>query len=85
MGKKRDASKDVSGSGGDARSPATAGYALLLKQIKARIQQSRTRAIFSLNAEMIRLYWNIGRMIDERQQREGWGGGGHSAAGPRAS
>jgi predicted nuclease of restriction endonuclease-like (RecB) superfamily len=73
MGKKRDASKDVSGSGGDARSPAAAGYAQLLKQIKARIQQSRTRAIFSLNAEMIRLYWDIGRMIDERQQREGWG------------
>src|SRR4029079_14867370 len=50
-------------------------YAQLLKEIKARIQQSRTRAIFSLNAEMTRLYWDIGRMIDERQQGEGWGTG----------
>ncbi len=65
----------------DARSPAPAGYAQLLKDIKARIQQSRTRAIFSLNAEMIRLYWDIGRMIDERQQQEGLGGGRHPAAG----
>ena len=78
MGKKRHASNEVSeGEGdarpGDARSPAPAGYARLLKDIKARIQQSRTRAIFSLNAEMIRLYWDIGRMIDERQQHEGWG------------
>ncbi len=58
---------------GDVRSLAPVGYAQLLKDIKARIQQSRTRAIFSLNAEMIRLYWDIGRMIDERQQYEGWG------------
>jgi predicted nuclease of restriction endonuclease-like (RecB) superfamily len=78
MGKKRQASNNVLDRAGDARpedarSPAPAGYAQLLKDIKARIQQSRTRAIFSLNAEMIRLYWDIGRMIDERQQQEGWG------------
>ena len=78
MGKKRHASNNVSdGTGdahpGDARSSAPAGYAQLLKDIKTRIQQSRTRTIFSLNAEMIRLYWDIGRMIDDRQQRQGWG------------
>src|SRR5438874_6791106 len=80
MGKKRHASDNVpAGAGdarpGDSRSPAPAGYIQLLKDIKARIQQSRTRAIFSLNAEMIRLYWDLGRMIDERQQQEGWGAG----------
>ena len=78
MGKKRHPSNNAfDGAGdarpGDARSSAPAGYAQLLKDIKIRIQQSRTRAIFSLNAEMIRLYWDIGRMIDERQQHEGWG------------
>jgi predicted nuclease of restriction endonuclease-like (RecB) superfamily len=78
MGKKRHASDSVSiGAGdappGDSHPPAPTGYAQLLKDIKARIQQSRTRAIFSLNAEVIRLYWDIGRMIDERQHREGWG------------
>ena len=35
------------------RSPAPTGYAQLLKEIKDRIQQSRTRAIFSVNAELI--------------------------------
>lgn len=78
MGKKRQASGSVSDGTrdtrpGPARTPVPAGYAQLLKDIKARIQQSRTRAIFSLNAEMIRLYWDIGRMIDERQREEGWG------------
>jgi predicted nuclease of restriction endonuclease-like (RecB) superfamily len=78
MGKKRHSSSSATdGSGeahtGDVRSPAPAGYAQLLREIKDRIQQSRTRAIFSLNAEMIRLYWDIGRMIDDRQRQEGWG------------
>jgi predicted nuclease of restriction endonuclease-like (RecB) superfamily len=25
------------------------------------------------NAELVRLYWDIGQLIDERQKREGWG------------
>ena len=50
-----------------------AGYAHLLKDIKARIQQAQTRAMFSVNAELVRLYWDIGQMIDERQRQEGWG------------
>jgi hypothetical protein len=78
MGKKRHASTSISDRAEDGRpanalSPAPAGYVQLLRDIKARIQQSRTRAIFSLNAEMIRLYWDIGRMIDDRQRQEGWG------------
>jgi predicted nuclease of restriction endonuclease-like (RecB) superfamily len=31
------------------------------------------RAVLSVNAELVRLYWDIGRMIDTRQQKEGWG------------
>ena len=33
------------------------------------------RAALSANAELIRLYWDIGRAIVERQHRKGWGGG----------
>ena len=29
--------------------------------------------MFSVNAELISLYWDIGRMIHDRQQQEGWG------------
>ncbi len=48
-------------------------YAELLGQIKQRIRQGQTRAVLSANAEMILTYWDIGRMILERQEREGWG------------
>jgi len=49
------------------------GFADLLGEVKLRIQTAQTRAMFSVNAELIRLYWDIGRMIADRQQREGWG------------
>lgn len=29
--------------------------------------------MLAVNAELVRLYWDIGRIIDDRQQREGWG------------
>jgi predicted nuclease of restriction endonuclease-like (RecB) superfamily len=50
-------------------------YASLFGDIKQRIAQSQTRAMLSVNAELIRLYWDIGRLIDERQSVEGWGSG----------
>jgi len=43
--------------------------------VKGRIQQAQTRAELAANAERVRLYWDIGRMIDNRQQQEGWGSG----------
>lgn len=53
--------------------PALAGYAPLLSEIKDRILHARTRAVFAANAQLVRLYWDIGRLIDDRQRREGWG------------
>lgn len=50
-----------------------ANFTTLLKEIKGRIQQAQTLAILSVNSELIRLYWDIGRMIDSRQEKEGWG------------
>jgi hypothetical protein len=49
------------------------GYAILLKEIKDRVAQAQMRAVLSVNAELVRLYWDIGRMIDARQKEEGWG------------
>ena len=57
----------------NVRSQVPAGYVHLLKEIKDRIQQSQTRAVFSVNAELIGLYRDIGRMIDDRQRKEGCG------------
>lgn len=50
-------------------------YVELLAQVKTRIQSAQARAALSANAEMIGMYWDIGRMIHERQEREGWGAG----------
>lgn len=48
-------------------------YPALLADIKQRIRQAQTRAVLAVNAELIRLYWEIGQMLDARQQAEGWG------------
>jgi predicted nuclease of restriction endonuclease-like (RecB) superfamily len=37
------------------------------------VQQAQTKAMLSVNRELIQLYWDIGRLIVERQEREGWG------------
>ena len=48
-------------------------YSALLNSVKARIRQAQIKASLSVNAEMILLYWDIGRIIYERQQEKGWG------------
>jgi len=53
--------------------PVPAGFPNLLKEVKARIQQAQTQAILAANAELVQLYWDIGRLIDRRQRQEGWG------------
>lgn len=52
-----------------------ADFLSLLSDVKARIQTSQTRAMLAVNSELVRLYWDIGRIIDSRQRREGWGAG----------
>jgi len=48
-------------------------YGELLIQIKDRIRRAQIKATLSANAEMILMYRDIGRMIHDRQQSEGWG------------
>ncbi|MEY3243198.1 MAG: hypothetical protein RIR11_4637 [Bacteroidota bacterium] len=47
-------------------------YATLLGDIKNRIRQAQIKATLSANGEMIAMYWDIGKMIQERQQLKGW-------------
>lgn len=49
------------------------GYAVWMAELKTRIRSSQTRAMLAVNAELIRLYWEIGQMLDARQKDEGWG------------
>jgi len=50
-------------------------YGDLLVDVKSRIREAQTRAVLSVNAELVHLYWDIGRLIAHRQQQEGWGAG----------
>jgi|GEM_PF-1651430 len=48
-----------------------ADYAEFLESLKSRVQQAQTKAMLSVNRELIRLYWDIGRLIFERQEEAG--------------
>lgn len=49
------------------------GYADWLADLKGRIHAAQQRAVLSVNTELIRLYWRIGRDILDRQAEHGWG------------
>jgi hypothetical protein len=44
-----------------------------LKEVKKRIFKAQYEALKRVNLELIDLYWDIGRMIVERQNKHGWG------------
>src|ERR1700754_3649907 len=48
-------------------------YRNWLTELKQRVERARQRAAASVNRELITLYWQIGRDILERQQKQGWG------------
>jgi len=50
-----------------------ADYAPLLADIKARVQAARIKAGLAANRELLALYWDLGRLILDRQKQEGWG------------
>jgi predicted nuclease of restriction endonuclease-like (RecB) superfamily len=57
----------------EIRPAAPAGYGELLAELKQRIQNAQLRASLAVNRELVLLYWQIGREILTRQQRESWG------------
>lgn len=49
------------------------GYGVFLGEIKQRIAAARVSAARAVNRELVRLYWDIGRAIAEKQRRLGSG------------
>lgn len=47
--------------------------ARLLDEIKARVHLARVKAGLAPNRELLTLYWDIGRLILDRQHTAGWG------------
>jgi predicted nuclease of restriction endonuclease-like (RecB) superfamily len=48
-------------------------YGTVLAEIKQRIRTERLKTVLAANSAMVLLYWEIGQLILDRQEREGWG------------
>ncbi|MBW4554055.1 MAG: hypothetical protein KME35_23575 [Aphanocapsa sp. GSE-SYN-MK-11-07L] len=49
------------------------GYDQFLRELKDRIRTAQVRAALAVNRELVLLYWQIGRVILERQHQQSWG------------
>jgi len=54
-------------------SELVAGYGQLLGEISQRIRSAQYAALKAVNKELIDLYWDIGKLIVDRQEGETWG------------
>lgn len=50
-------------------------YKAWLTELKHRIRQSQIKAAVKVNTELIRMYWDLGRDIVEKQSESKWGKG----------
>jgi len=41
--------------------------------LKAKVRSARNKLVFSVNSQVLELYWEIGRDITEKQKSSGWG------------
>ena len=53
--------------------PSPVDYAQLLAEVKERVRSAQYAALKAVNTELVGLYWDLGRMIVERQEQAGWG------------
>ena len=51
----------------------TAEYKNWITEVKAKVRSSQIKAALAVNSELIRFYWDLGRMITEMQTRFHWG------------
>jgi len=59
----------------EAKKTLPIGYPIFLNELKTRIQKAQIKASLAVNQELICLYWEIGKEIVKRQERQGWGSG----------
>src|SRR5690606_13775841 len=48
-------------------------YAEFFEQLKKKVRLAQLKASLAVNSELIKLYWDIGKSIVEKQEQEGWG------------
>ncbi len=57
----------------DAKSVSIKEYAQTLAELKKQVREAQVKAAFSVNRELLKLYWTMGKTINQRQQENGWG------------
>ena len=50
-----------------------AEYKKFITSLKAKIRSAQIKAAVTVNSELIKLYWEIGKEIFEKQEKGGWG------------
>jgi DUF1016 N-terminal domain len=53
--------------------PTSSAYQELVADMTARVHLGQLAAFRAVNKELIDMYWDLGKMIVERQQLNGWG------------
>lgn len=48
-------------------------YAKFITSLKTKIRSAQIKGAVAVNRELIKLYWDIGKDIFEKQEQEGWG------------
>lgn len=56
-----------------AKQPISKDYKAFFTEIKEKIYQSQYEAMKQVNKALIKLYWDIGKSIVEKQQKHKWG------------
>lgn len=49
------------------------GYFTVLDAIKKQVRVSRQKAVLSANAQLLALYWNIGKLVSKQAAKANWG------------
>jgi hypothetical protein len=53
----------------------TSDFSIWVTELKSKIHAARNKLVFSINTQILELYWEIGREITEKQEKSGWGSG----------
>lgn len=51
----------------------TLEYQRFITELKTKVRSAQIKAAVTVNSALIRLYWDMGRLIAERQEKSGWG------------
>lgn len=57
----------------DSNALAMPGYHEFLSDLKIKIRNAQLKAAIAASRELIELYWELGKDIVEKQEKEGWG------------